>query len=379
MADRILLSVPHLGDEEERFVAEAFASNWITPLGPQVEAFEAEVAALAGTRAALATSSGTAAIHLALIHLGVGPGDEIFVSTLTFSGSVNPIRYCGATPVFIDSDERSWNMDPQCLEDALEDRARRGHLPKAVLPVHLYGQTVDLSSIAPICERYGVPLLEDAAEAMGTLHEGRQAGGQGRAGIFSFNGNKIITTGGGGMLVSNDTALVAHARKLSTQAREAAPHYEHTEIGYNYRMSNILAAVGRGQLKVLEARVQARRRIFERYVEGLGDLQGLHFMPEAPWNRHTRWLSTLSIDPGEAGTDREKIRLALDADGIEARPVWKPMHLQPVFAGHPAFGGDVSKKLFEEGLCLPSSSSLRIEQQERVIASFRRAFGAHRG
>jgi pyridoxal phosphate-dependent aminotransferase EpsN len=356
-----------MGSREAAYVAEAFASNWIAPLGPQVDAFEAEVARLAGTRAALATSSGTAAIHLALVHLGVGPGDEVFVSTLTFSGSVNPIVYCGATPVFIDSEPRSWNMDPVLLEEALAERRRRGRLPKAVIVVHVYGQAADLDAITEACARHDVPLIEDAAEAMGTRYRGRQPGGFGRVGVFSFNGNKIITTSGGGMLVSDDEALVRHARKLATQAREPVPHYEHTEVGYNYRLSNILAAIGRGQLEVLEDRVAARRRVFSRYEAALRDVPGLAFMPEATWGRHTRWLTTLTLDPTIGGVRPEQLRLELGAHDIEARPVWKPMHLQPVFRGCPRIGGPVAEGLFTNGLCLPSSSNLSPVDQDRVI------------
>lgn len=368
MNKRVYLSSPHMGGLEEQFVAEAFATNWIAPLGPHVDAFEREFADLIGVKDAAALSSGTAALHLALILAGVGPGDEVLVSTLTFAASVNPIRYLGAEPIFIDSERRSWNLDPHLLEENLEERARNGRIPKALVLVHLYGQSADIDPILALCDRYGIELIEDAAEALGATYKGRAPGTLGRAGIFSFNGNKIITTSGGGMLVSDDAELVARARKLASQARDPAPHYEHSEIGYNYRLSNLLAGVGRGQLRVLEDRVSARRRNFEYYREVLGDLPGIEFMPEAPWGRHTRWLTTLTIDPQELGASREDIRLALEEVNIESRPVWKPMHLQPVFAGCEVVGGEVSEDLFERGLCLPSGSNLTESDLERVVA-----------
>ena len=368
---RIFLSSPHMGTLEEQFVADAFASNWIAPLGPHVDAFEKEFAAAVGSPAALACSSGTAALHLAMILAGIGPGDEVLVSSLTFSASVNPIRYLGGEPVLIDSERTSWNLDPALVDDALKDAARRNRMPKAIVPVHLYGQSADMNPIIEMCDRYGVMIIEDAAEALGATYHGKTPGTFGRAGVFSFNGNKIITTSGGGMLVSADQALLDHARKLSTQARDSAPHYQHSEIGYNYRLSNILAAIGRGQLRVLEDRVAARRRNFDFYVEHLGDLSGIAFMPEAPWGRHTRWLSTLTIDPAAFGATREEVRHALEALNIEARPVWKPMHLQPVFADCRMYGGAVSAELFENGLCLPSGSNLVEADLRRVVEAVR--------
>ncbi|HEY4215983.1 MAG TPA: aminotransferase class I/II-fold pyridoxal phosphate-dependent enzyme [Gemmatimonadaceae bacterium] len=367
---------------EEQFVAEAFASNWIAPLGPQVDAFQDEFAAAVGSGYATALSSGTAAIHLALIMAGVGPGDDVFASTLTFSASINPIAYVGARPVFIDSEAQSWNMDPAILADALEKRAAAGRLPKAVIVVHLYGQCADMDPIITICSRHGVTLIEDAAEALGSTYKGKSAGTMGKSGIFSFNGNKIITTSGGGMLVSDDEALIAGAHKLATQAREPAPHYQHSEIGYNYRMSNLLAAVGRGQLRVLEDRVQARRANFDFYARELASFSGITLMPEAPWGRHNRWLTTMTVDPSAFGATRETIRLALEAVNIEARPVWKPMHLQPVFASSPSFGGEVAAGLFEHGLCLPSGSNLTTADLTRVvsvIADVHAAAPAHAG
>lgn len=364
---RIYLSTPHLGVLEEAYVADAFATNWIAPVGPHVDAFEQEFCALTGAAHATALSSGTAALHLALKVIGVGPGDEVLVSTLTFAASVNPILYLGGTPVFIDSQPCSWNMDPALLAQELEMRARAGRLPKAVIVVHLYGQSADLNPIIQICDRYDVPIVEDAAEALGATYKGRTPGTFGRIGIFSFNGNKIITTGGGGMLVSADADLVAYARKLATQARDPAPHYQHSEVGYNYRMSNILAAIGRGQLQVLEDRVEARRRNFDFYVNALGDLPGITFMPEAPWGRSSRWLTCMTINPEEFGLDRETLRLAMEAENIEARSVWKPMHRQPIFAGYRCVGGAVAEELFERGLCLPSGSNLTKGDLESVV------------
>ncbi|WNG58564.1 aminotransferase class I/II-fold pyridoxal phosphate-dependent enzyme [Archangium gephyra] len=367
MSQRIYLSSPHLGPLERGYVDEAFASNWIAPLGPHVDAFQAEFARCVGAPHALALSSGTAALHLALQRLGVSPGDEVLVSTLTFSATVNPIRYLGAAPVFIDSERTSWNMDPSLLREELEARARSGRLPRAVVVVHLYGQSADMDPILAACERYGVPVVEDAAEALGSTYKGRIPGTMGHAGIYSFNGNKIITTSGGGMLVSPDESLIQHALKLATQARDPAPHYQHSEIGYNYRLSNVLAAIGRGQLRVLEDRVAARRRNFEFYVRALAEVPGISFMPEAPWGRHTRWLTTLTIDPARFGADREAVRLALERENIEARPVWKPMHLQPVFAGFERRGGAVAEELFQNGLCLPSGSNLTLDDLARVV------------
>jgi len=361
-----------MSGEEQSFIAEAFSTNWIAPVGPHVVAFERELGATVGAAHVVTLSSGTAALHLALLLVGVKPGDEVFVSTMTFSASVNPIYYVGARPVFIDSEWQSWNMDPALLEEALETRRRAGRMPAAVVLVHLYGQTADLDPIVRLCEQYGVPLIEDAAEVLGATYRGRHAGTFGRVGVLSFNGNKIITTSGGGALVSNDAAPIARALKLATQAREPAPHYEHAEIGYNYRLSNVLAAIGRGQLRVLEDRVQARRRNFETYHQALSDTPGLTFQPEAPWGRHTRWLTCVQIDPAAFGADREAVRLAFEAEKIEARPLWKPMHLQPVFAGRPVFGGCVAERLFDRGLCLPSGSALTSAQIERIVGVLQR-------
>lgn len=363
-------------------VQEAFATNWIAPLGPHVDAFEREFAAKVGAAHAAALSSGTAALHLALRLCDVQRDDDVMVSTLTFSASVNPIVYEGARPVFIDSDRGSWNLDPNLLAQALADRAQRGRLPKALILVHLYGQSADIDAVADLCEQYGVPLIEDAAEALGATYYGRRTPGirgqkavspgtRGRLGIYSFNGNKIITTSGGGMLVSADVSLIEKARFLATQARDPAPHYQHSQIGYNYRMSNVLAAIGRGQLRVLDERVNARRANCARYQAALGDLPGLEFMPEASFGRSNRWLTCITIDPAVAGTDREAVREALAAENIEARPVWKPMHRQPVFAGYDVYGGAVAEALFDRGLCLPSGSNLTPADLDRVIAVVR--------
>lgn len=356
-----------MGDSELEFVKEAFDTNWIAPVGPHVDAFEQEFCQLVGTSHAAAVSSGTAALHLALRLIGIEPGDEVFCSTLTFIASVSPITYLGAKPVFIDSDRTSWNMNPDLLQEALDQRAKTGKLPKAVVLVHLYGQSADIDPILETCDRYNIPLIEDAAEALGATYKGRSPGTFGKIGIYSFNGNKIITTSGGGMLVSEDPDLVAKARFLATQARDPAPHYQHSEIGYNYRLSNVLAGIGRGQLRVLGDRVEARRHNFEVYEQALGNLPGIEFMPEASFCRATRWLTCLTIDPKTFGCDREQVRLALAEQQIEARPVWKPLHLQPVFAGCESIGGEVAEYLFETGLCLPSGSNLMPEDLNRVI------------
>lgn len=367
MTKPILLSTPHMGDREHQFVTEAFETNWIAPIGPHVNAFEQEFCQVVGSGHAAAVSSGTAALHLALKLVGVGVGDEVFCSTLTFSASANPIAYLGATPVFIDSDRVSWNMDPEVLQAALAQRAKVGKLPKAVVLVHLYGQSADIDPILKACQEYGVPMIEDAAEALGATYKDRSPGTFGKIGIFSFNGNKIITTSGGGMLVSEDANITSKAKFLATQARDPAPHYQHSEIGYNYRLSNVLAGIGRGQLLVLADRVAARRRNCQVYERHLGNLPGIEFMPEAPWGSATRWLTCLTIDPAAFGADRERVRLALAEAQIEARPVWKPLHMQPIFKDCECFGGEVAEDLFDRGLCLPSGSNLSDEDLDCVI------------
>jgi pyridoxal phosphate-dependent aminotransferase EpsN len=374
MQKRIMLSVPHMSGREEAFVHEAFASNWLSTVGPNLAAFEREFEDCIGLPA-VALASGTAAIHLALRLLGVGPGDKVFCSTLTFVASANPIRYAGAEPVFIDSDYATWNMDPQRLEDALHYAAGLGVLPKAVIVVHLYGQCADMDPIRDNCARYGVPILEDAAEAMGATYNGRRAGTFGDVAAFSFNGNKIITTTAGGMLTSSNRAWVERACFWSQQARDPSLAYEHSELGFNYRMSNVLAGIGRGQLQVLDLRVKQRRSIAFRYRDALADLSGISLMPQAPYGVHTNWLSCFLIDERAFGLSRDALIAALDAANIESRPVWKPMHLQPLYRSCQCFGGEVAEDLFLRGICLPSSSSLTEGDQLRVVNAIRRAAG----
>jgi len=369
--NRIYLSPPHMSGYEEEYIKEAFASNWIAPLGPHVTAFEKEVAAYAGVKGALAVSSGTAAIHLALRLLGVGQGDIVFCSSLTFIGSVNPVLYLGATPVFIDSEPNSWNMSPVALEKAFLWAEKAGKRPKAVIIVDLYGQSADFDSLLAICNCYGVPVVEDAAEAMGSTYRGKACGTLGKFGVYSFNGNKIITTSGGGMLLSDDVEALEKALFWATQARDPAPWYQHSEMGYNYRLSNIVAGIGRGQLIVLDERVKARRRIFERYKEALGSIPGVGFMPEASYGQANRWLTVMTLDSTQTSTTPMQIIEALEAENIESRPVWKPMHLQPLFAECMYFTHEdnvsISDRLFSSGVCLPSGSSLSVDDQQRVI------------
>jgi dTDP-4-amino-4,6-dideoxygalactose transaminase len=368
---RVYLSPPHMSGAELKLVKEAFASNWIAPLGPHVDAFEREFADIVHVRHAVALSSGTAALHLAIKLLRVEPGDEVLCATLTFSASANPIVYEGARPVFLDCDPDTWTVDPAIVEEELQGSVRAGKLPKAAVIVDLYGQSADHDRILGACAKHGVPVIEDAAEALGATYKGKPVGGFGALGVFSFNGNKVITTSGGGMLVSEDESLIKRARFLATQARDPAPHYQHSTIGYNYRLSNVLAAIGRAQLQVLEQRVEARRRNFQKYENLLGGLPGVRFMPEASYGRCTRWLTCLTIDPSAFGATREDVRLALERDDIEARPIWKPMHLQPVFGSCRVRGGKVAEGIFERGLCLPSGSSLTVADLERVAAVVR--------
>jgi dTDP-4-amino-4,6-dideoxygalactose transaminase len=365
---RIYLSPPHAFGREAELVADAIASNWIAPLGPHVDAFEHEFGAVVDTENAVALSSGTAALHLALVVLRIGVGDEVACSGFTFAASANAIAYTGATPFFVDADEATWTMDAGLLDRALEERRAAGARVRAVLAVDLYGQCCDYDELAAVCERHQVILIQDAAESLGATYRGKPAGGQGAIAAFSFNGNKIVTTSGGGMLVSPNRDWIKHARKLSTQAREPVAHYEHLEVGFNYRMSNLLAALGRAQLESLPERVATRRRIRDRYRELLGDVAGISFMPEAPYGEGNAWLTCIVVDPNEFGVDREAIRLALEAEDIESRPLWKPMHLQPIYSSHQTFGGDVSTRLFERGLCLPTGSALTEEQQDRIVA-----------
>ncbi|MEO7318424.1 MAG: aminotransferase class I/II-fold pyridoxal phosphate-dependent enzyme [Chthoniobacteraceae bacterium] len=358
MNRRIYLSPPHMSGMELELVKDAFATNWIAPLGPHVDGFEKEFASYIGVPHAAALSSGTAAIHLALRLLGMQPGDEVICSSLTFSASANPIAYEGGHPVFIDSETKNWNMDPALLAEELADCAARGRLPRAVIVVDLYGQCADYDPIMETCARYDVPIIQDSAEALGASYKGRMAGRQGRLGVFSFNGNKIITTSGGGLLVSEDASLIERARFLATQARDPEPHYQHSQIGFNYRMSNVLAGIGRGQLQALPDRIAARRKNFARYKDALGALPGIGFMPIAEYGEPNGWLTCITIDPAKFRATREHVRLALEAANIESRPIWKPLHLQPVFSHCRTRGGNVSAHLFERGLCLPSGSSL---------------------
>ena len=364
---RLFLSPPHMSGEELPLIAEAFRSNWIAPLGPHVDALEQEFCEALGVRHAAALSSGTAALHLAIRLAGVRPGDEVLCSTLTFVASANPIVYEGGTPVFVDSDEASWNMDPALLAQELDDARRRNRLPRAVVLAHLYGQSADLDPIVDACLRHGVALIEDAAEALGARYKGKAPGSRGRMGIFSFNGNKIITTSGGGMLVSDDPGLIQQARFMATQSRDAAPHYEHSRLGYNYRMSNVLAAIGRSQMRVLADRVRRRRANFQRYREALKDVPGLSWMPEAPSGESTRWLSVALLDREAFGATPEEVRIELEARDIESRPVWKPLHLQPLYRSCRTVGGAVSERLFAAGLCLPSGSQMTPGDIDRVV------------
>ena len=393
---RIFLSPPHMSGEELRFVSEALESNYIAPLGPMVDAFEREFCERTGISNAVAVSSGTAAMHLALRILGIGPGDEVIASSLTFIGSVTPILFEGGIPVFIDADKSTWNMNPELLATELSACRKRGKLPKAVVPTDLYGQCCDYARISAICRRYEVPVIVDAAEAMGSCYKSdlrpstsdlwNHAGKGAKAAVYSFNGNKIITTSGGGMLASDDKEFIEKARFLSQQARDPAPHYEHTTFGYNYRMSNIVAAIGRGQLKALDERVERKREIFDYYRNGLAGLAGVEFMPEAHYGKANRWLTVILITPEEFGPDRETVRLELEAENIESRPLWKPMHLQPVFQvkGRKAqgvrpkegkrkikaraIGGEVAEDLFNRGLCLPSGTAMTEKDLDRVVS-----------
>ena len=367
---RVYLCPPHMSGKEKEYIEEAFTSNWIAPLGPQVDAFENEMADYIGCRT-LAVSSGTAALHLALRLLGVGRGDIVFCSSLTFIGSVNPVLYLGAEPVFIDSEPKSWNMSPAALEKAFNWAKSAGRMPKAVIIVDLYGQSADYEPLLKICQEYEVPVVEDAAEALGASYNGKACGTMGRYGVFSFNGNKIITTSGGGMLAANDEEALKKALFWATQARDPAPWYQHSDMGYNYRMSNIAAAIGRGQLQVLDDRVNAHRVIFERYNEALGNIPGVGFMPEPGYSRSNRWLTVMTLDAEICEAEPMQIINALADENIESRPLWKPMHMQPLFAGCRYFthgdGESIGDKLFASGLCLPSGSSMAEEEQQRVI------------
>ncbi|MGO9344230.1 MAG: DegT/DnrJ/EryC1/StrS family aminotransferase [Acidimicrobiales bacterium] len=364
---RVYLSPPDVGNEERQALLRAFDSNWIAPLGPEVDAFEEEFARRLGVDHAVALSSGTAALHLALVLLGVGPGDDVLVPTFTFVATASTIKYVGAHPVLVDSDASTWELDPNLVEDELRRRARLGRLPSAVITVDLYGQCANYDPILEVCRELDVPVLEDAAEALGATYRGRPAGCFGEAGVFSFNGNKIVTTSGGGMLVTGSAELAARARHLATQARQPVAHYEHEEIGFNYRLSNLLAALGRAQLRGLDARIERRRQINGRYFDALSSLPGIEFMPLADYGAPNYWLTCLTVDPNEFGCDREAIRLALEKEDIEARATWKPLHMQPVFAGEQVIGGSVSESVFRRGLCLPSGSNLSDDDLDRIV------------
>jgi len=368
---RVYLSPPDVGDEERQALLDAFDSNWIAPLGPDVDAFEREVAARAGVEQGVALASGTAALHLALVLLGIGPGDDVLVPSLTFVATANVVTYVGARPVLVDCHPDTWTIDPALVADELLLRARDGRLPGAVVTVDLYGQCADYDPLLAVCDQFGVPVIEDAAEALGATYRGRPAGSFGAAGVFSFNGNKIITTSGGGMLVSHDAALVDRARHLATQAREPVVHYEHTTIGFNYRLSNLLAALGRAQLRGLDARIGRRRLVNETYRRALSGLAGVSFMPLAAYGSSNYWLTCIVIDRDEFGAGPEDVRLALERLDIESRPTWKPLHLQPVFADAPVVGGAVAASIFDRGLCLPSGSNLSGSDLERVVGTIR--------
>jgi dTDP-4-amino-4,6-dideoxygalactose transaminase len=362
----LLLSPPEIGEAERQYMLAALDSGWVAPAGPDLAAFEHEFGEAVDVPHVVALSSGTAGLHLSLRVLGVEPGRDVLVSDLTFVATANAVAYVGARPCFVDSDERTWNIDPSLLADELRGRARRGRLPAAVIAVDLYGQCADYDRIAALCRDYDVPLVEDAAEALGATYGTHAAGSLGDLGVFSFNGNKIITTSGGGMLVSRNHRWVDHARHLATQAREPEAHYEHHEMGFNYRLSNLLAALGRAQLATLRQRVEGRRRVAERYRRLLADVDGIGFMPVAPYGRSSCWLTVISINEAAFGASRDDVRLHLAASGIESRPAWKPMHMQPLYADAPHCGGAVAERIFATGLCLPSGSSLTESQQCRV-------------
>jgi dTDP-4-amino-4,6-dideoxygalactose transaminase len=368
MKSRIYLSSPHMSGHEMPYIEEAFARNWIAPIGPNVDAFEAELGQKLGIGHVAAVASGTAAIHLALINLGVGAGDEVLVSTFTFSASVNPIVYQGATPVFVDSERETWNMDPVLLEEAIVERIKAtGKKPKALIVVHIYGMPAKMDQLMEIAGRYDIPVIEDAAESLGSLYKERPTGTFGTMGILSFNGNKIITTSGGGALVSDNEAFIRHARFLSTQARDNAPWYQHSHIGYNYRMSNIVAGIGRGQLRVLDQRVEARRRVYDWYRELFAGNEGIGFLPEPDGAFSNRWLTCITVDPEKTGgITHLDIMNKLADDNIESRHIWKPMHLQPVFASSPAYINGISEHIFNHGLCLPSGSNMTWEDLVRI-------------
>src|SRR3989339_1699989 len=375
MNKKIWLSSPHMGTEEFLNVKNAFETNWIAPLGPHVDGFEKDLATYINVEHVAALSSGTSAIHLALRLLGVGYEDEVICQSFTFSASANPINYQGATPVFIDSEKETWNMSPEFLREAIIDRIANGKKPKAIIVVHLYGMPAKMAEIVKIADEFQIPITEDAAEALGSFYQNKACGSFGKFGILSFNGNKIITTSGGGALCSNDKLLIDKSRFLATQARDQAPHYQHSEIGFNYRMSNVLAAIGRGQMKVLKDRILKGRENYQFYFNQLSSIEGIKFLEEPKESLSNRWLTTILVDPKKTnGCDREKIRTQLEKVNIETRPLWKPMHLQPIFKDFPYYGSDVSEQLFDIGLCLPSGSNLVFEDLDFVVNSIKNLF-----
>lgn len=370
--DKIWLSSPHMGESEITYVNQAFDTNWIAPLGPNVDNFEQDLCSFTGAKHAAALSSGTAAIHLALVQLGIQKDDEVLCSSFTFSATVNPIIYQGAIPIFIDSEVATWNMSPELLEKAILERVALGKKPKAIILVHLYGMSAQMDEIVSIANHYDIPIIEDAAEALGATYKGKALGTFGKVGIFSFNGNKIISTSGGGALISDDEELILNTRFLATQARDAAPHYQHSQIGFNYRMSNVLAGIGRGQMEVLPQRISQRRNNFLFYKKHLGEIDGIRFQEGVEECYANRWLTTIILDSKKLwGVDRDTLRVFLDKENIESRPLWKPMHRQPVFLKYPAYINGVSDFLFENGLCLPSGSNMSIEQKNRVVRSIK--------
>jgi dTDP-4-amino-4,6-dideoxygalactose transaminase len=373
--DRIYLSPPHLGRHELNYLHKAVEDNWVAPVGPNLDGFEADICTAVGVPYCVALNSGTAALHLGLLLLGVGPGDEVLCPSFTFVATANAILYCGATPVFVDSEADTWNMCPQRLREAIEDRMRQGKKPKALLLVHLYGMPAMLPELLALAAEFGLPVLEDAAEALGASWQQQPLGSFGRVGIFSFNGNKILTTSGGGALVTADPELARQARFLATQAKDAAPHYQHSQVGYNYRLSNLLAGIGRGQMELLPDRVKRRREIFGWYQEHLAGLPGLALAPatERAGSRSNRWLTTLLLDPAVTAATPETVRQHLETCRIESRPLWKPLHLQPLFAGTPMYGGAVCADLFARGLCLPSGTAMGDEELRRVVKAIREA------
>ncbi len=375
--DRLYLSPPHLGRHELNYVHKAIEDNWVAPAGPNLTGFEADICAATGVAHCVALSSGTAAIHLGLRLLGVGPGDEVLCPSFTFVATANPVLYLGATPVFVDSEVETWNLCPERLREAITDRMARGKKPKALILVHLYGMPAKLPEILALAQEFDIPVLEDAAEALGARYQRQPLGSFGQVGVFSFNGNKILTTSGGGALVTNDAALARQARFLATQAKDDAPHYQHSQLGYNYRLSNLLAGIGRGQMELLEERVKRRREIFAWYREHLAGLPGLRVAlhPEPADSHANRWLTTILLDPAATAATPETLRLHLETRNIESRPLWKPLHLQPLFQDAPMYGGAVCADLFARGLCLPSGTAMGDVELRRVQEALAEALG----